>query len=69
MVDHLIQQILVSFGRHLGMTCLGSSRFRSLLEFGRMAQNAVQAAVASFDDVTELMVARRKVPKLKRVWA
>ena len=42
------------------MTCLGSSRFGSLSVVGRIAQNAVQAAVKSFDDVAELVVCEEK---------
>ena len=59
MVDHLIQGILVSFGKPLGS---GVSR---ILEVRVVAgswskQNAVQAAVTSFDDVGELVVCEEK---------
>ena len=46
--------------RHLGMSCRGSSGFGSLSAGGRTAQNDVQAAVMSFDDVTELVVCEEK---------
>ena len=42
------------------MTCLGFSRFGSLSAVGRIAQNAIQAAVTSFNDVAELVVREEK---------
>ena len=40
--------------------CLGSSRFGLLSAVGRIAQNAIQAAVTSFHDVVELVMFEEK---------
>ena len=45
---------------HLGMAYLRSSRYGAMSEIGQMAQNAVQAAVASFNDVAELVICEEK---------
>ena len=56
MADHLIQGILVGFGKTLGN---GVSRILEvwvIVGGWSIAENAVQAAVTSFDDVAELVV-------------
>ena len=42
------------------MVCLGPSRLGSLSAVGRMAHNAVRAAVTFFDDVAELVLCEEK---------
>ena len=59
-VDHLIQRNPVSFGkafRNDGPRIIG---VRVIAAVGRIAQNTVQAAVTSFDDIAELVAYEEK---------
>ena len=64
MIDHLIQRILVSLGKTLGNGLSRTLEVRFIIGGWSIAQNAVQAAVTSFDEVTELVVCEEKGPQV-----